>query len=366
MRLADYAQGRDNNFNLIRIAAAYAVLVSHSFPLAHGSSAVEPFTQMLGMSLGTMAVDVFFFTSGFLITASLMHRQNVKQFIWARILRIYPALVVVVLLSVFCMGVYFTTQPLTAYLSDAKIYIYVLRSSTLITGVSQHLPGVFEHNPFDCTVNGSLWTLPYELKMYITLTCAWLLVRFVPNGRGRVFKVVLVLSAVIAGLLLILVHLHVVNTGGKSLRLFYMFFTGASFYMLREKVVLSRPVFAFFLLLLLGSSLHKEIFYISYVLVIGYCILFCAYVPSGVIRNYNKLGDYSYGLYVYAFPVQQSIAALVPGIAPLGMLVLSSATTLIFAVLSWSLVEKHALALKEFQPRALHFPVLLFSSRGKS
>ncbi|NLX18907.1 MAG: acyltransferase [Desulfobulbus sp.] len=366
MRLVDCARGRDNNFNLIRIIAAYAVLVSHSFPLARGSSAVEPFAQMLGMSLGTIAVDVFFFTSGFLVTASLINRQNVKQFIRARILRIYPALIVVVLLSVFCVGLYFTTQPAVLYLSDAKIYKYILKCSTLVTGVNQHLPGVFEHNPFERTVNGSLWTLPYELKMYIILTCVWLLVRFVPADRSKVFKVVIVLSAVIAGVLLLIVHFRMVNTGGKSLRLFYMFFTGASFYLLREKVILSRRVFLLLLLLLIGSSLHKEIFYVSYVLAIGYSILFCAYVPSGMIRNYNRLGDYSYGTYVYAFPVQQSIAALMPGISPQGMLLLSSGITLIFAVLSWSIVEKHALSLKEFRLDALHFPVLQFSSRGKS
>ncbi|MCL2457517.1 MAG: acyltransferase [Desulfobulbus sp.] len=354
MRLADYTQGRDNNFNLIRIAAAFSVLTSHSFPLALGPNAVEPIADILGMSLGMIAVDVFFFTSGFLVTASLLTRQNVKQFVWARVLRIYPALIVVVLLSVFGLGLFFTTQPTRAYLADAKIYEYVLKCSTLITGVNQHLPGVFENNPYKNSVNGSLWTMPYELKMYITLTCVWLIVQWIPANKVKVpvnkvkiFKVVLVLGAAISGMLLILVHFNMVNTGGKFLKFFYMFFSGASFYILRDRIILSHALFSLFLLLLIGTIFNKHIFFVSYVLVLGYCILYFSYIPSGIVRKYNKLGDFSYGIYVYAFPVQQSVAALIPGVSPLVMFACSSIATMTLAVLSWTFVEKKALHLKE-------------------
>ncbi|WP_310600146.1 acyltransferase [Desulfobulbus sp.] len=347
MRLADYTQSRDNNFNLIRIAAALAVLVSHSFPLALGSKAVEPLVDLAGMSLGGVAVDIFFFTSGFLVTASLLTRQSVKQFAWARILRIYPALIVVVLLSVFGVGLFFTTQPTTTYLADAKIYKYLLKCSTLITGVNQHLPGVFENNPFKNSVNGSLWTMPYEVKMYIILACVWSIVRLIPANKVKVFKIVLVLSAAISGILLLLVHFHVVNTGGKSLKFFYMFFSGASFYILRDKIALSHTFFFLFLLLLVGALFNKHLFFVSYVLVLGYCILYLAYIPSGIVRKYNDLGDFSYGIYVYAFPVQQSVAALIPGVSVPVMMLYSSVVTLTLAVLSWSFVEKKALHLKE-------------------
>ncbi|MDR2550647.1 MAG: acyltransferase [Desulfobulbus sp.] len=348
MRLADYTRGRDNNFNLIRIAAALAVLVSHSFPLALGSKAVEPLGNLVGMSLGGVAVDIFFFTSGFLVTASLLTRQNVKQFAWARILRIYPALIVVVLLSVFGVGLFFTTQPATAYLADAKIYKYLLKSSTLIAGVNHLLPGVFENNPFKDAVNGSLWTMPYEVKMYIILACVWSIARLIPANKVKVFKIVLVLSAAVSGILLLLVHFKVVNTGGYFLKFFYMFFSGASFYILRDKIALSHALFfLFFLLLLVGALFNKHLFFVSYALVLGYCILYLAYIPSGTIRKYNELGDFSYGIYVYAFPVQQSIAALIPGVSAPAMMLYSSTVTLTLAVLSWLFVEKKALHLKE-------------------
>jgi peptidoglycan/LPS O-acetylase OafA/YrhL len=366
MKLADCTHGRDNNFNLIRIAAAFAVLVSHSYPLALGPKAVEPLAELLGMTLGTIAVDVFFFTSGFLVTASLLMRQSVKQFVWARILRIYPALIVVVLLSVFGLGLFFTTQSSMAYLTDVKIYKYLIKCSTLITGVNQHLPGVFENNPFKNAVNGSLWTMPYELKMYIVLTGVWLIVQLIPVGRIKVFKIILVLSAVISWILLILVHFNVVNTGGKSLKLFYMFFSGASFYILREKIILSPILFSFFLLLLVGSSFDRDIFFVSYVVVVGYFILYFAYVPSGIVRKYNNIGDFSYGVYVYSFPVQQSVAALIPGVSPLVMFAFSSIATLILAVLSWSFVEKSALHLKDCWLNRTNLLFPLCMSRSKN
>src|SRR4051812_37390900 len=100
MKLSDVARGRDNNFNLIRVLAALAVLVTHSFTLALGTSDAEPFAHSLGMTPGGMAVDIFFVTSGFLVTASMLQRQNIIAFLWARALRIFPALWVMLIVTV--------------------------------------------------------------------------------------------------------------------------------------------------------------------------------------------------------------------------------------------------------------------------
>lgn len=98
MKLSHYTQGRDNNFNLIRIVAAMAVLITHSFAL---TGLAEPFRDSLGMSMGDIAVDIFFITSVFLVTASILTRQSALEFLWARILRIYPALLVMLFITVF-------------------------------------------------------------------------------------------------------------------------------------------------------------------------------------------------------------------------------------------------------------------------
>jgi peptidoglycan/LPS O-acetylase OafA/YrhL len=75
-------------------------------------------------------------------------------------------------------------------------------------------------------------------------------------------------------------------------------------------------------------------------------VLALAYLPGGFIRHFNRFGDYSYGLYIYAFPVQQSIAALIPGVGVAAMIALSFVVSLLLSIMSWHLIEKRALALK--------------------
>lgn len=98
--------------------------------------------------------------------------------------------------------------------------------------------------------------------------------------------------------------------------------------------------------LLLSTLFSKDMFFLIYVLSISYILLFIAYVPAGLIRGYNKAGDYSYGTYIYAYPIQQSIVALSPGIAPLPMFLMSAFVTLLLAVCSWHFIERRALGLK--------------------
>ena len=345
MKISDFTTGRDNNFNLIRIIAAYSVLVTHSFAVAIGKGN-EPFRETLGMTIGTIAVDIFFVASGFLVTASLLRRQSTIEFIWARALRIYPALFVMLFLTVAGLGPFFTTVPLSSYVTDWTPYKYFLKCFTLFAGVSQTLPGVFKSNPFKDFVNLPLWTLPRELKMYAILAFTWLLLCVIPKYRAKIFKIAIVLSALMIGLLFILSILGITGVDSRSFRLYFMFFTGSAFYILKERIILSHVVFYAFLAALLLSMLNKHVFIITYQVTIAYLLFFVAYVPSGVIRAYNKLGDYSYGVYIYAFPVQQSVAALNPGVSVLSMMIISSIVTLFFSVLSWHFIEKHALKLK--------------------
>jgi peptidoglycan/LPS O-acetylase OafA/YrhL len=346
LKLSYFTTGRDNNFNLIRIIAAYAVLVTHSFAIAIGTGSAEPFRETLGMTIGSIAVDIFFVTSGFLVTASLLRRQSTIEFIWARALRIYPALFVMLFLTVAGLGPFFTTVALSSYITDWMTYEYFLKCFTLFAGVSYTLPGVFESNPLKDLVNHSLWTLPRELKMYAILGFTWLLLCVIPKYRVKIFRITIVISAFMVGFLLILSQLGITGVDSRFFRLYFMFFTGSAFYILKERIILSHVVFYAFLAALLLSMLNKHVFIITYQATIAYLLFFVAYVPSGVIRKYNKLGDYSYGVYIYAFPVQQSVAALIPGVSVLSMMIISSLVTLIFSVLSWHFIEKHALKLK--------------------
>ena len=139
--IADVASGKDNNFNLLRMIAAYAVLVTHSFVLVTGSQDSEPLNRTLGMSIGAMAVDLFFATSGFLVTASLFARASALEFIRARALRILPALFVALVASILVLGVFFSTLSVPAFFADPRTYAYFLKCITLVTGVAYDLPG---------------------------------------------------------------------------------------------------------------------------------------------------------------------------------------------------------------------------------
>ena len=197
MKLSNFTQGRDNNFNLIRIVAALAVLITHSFALAMGTSDAEPFRQSLGITMGEIAVDIFFIASGFLVTASLLTRQSVIEFVWARVLRIFPALLIMLILTVFGLGVFFTSLSFPSYISDSKTYIYLLKCATLIRGVDFTLPGVFDENPYNNMVNGSLWTMPYEIKMYVILLLIFVVSRVINTTRLRIIGLAIICSFVV-------------------------------------------------------------------------------------------------------------------------------------------------------------------------
>lgn len=348
MRLSELARGTDNNFNLLRMGAALAVLITHSFVLAIGSGDAEPLRGSLGMTLGSISVDIFFVTSGFLVTGSLLTKQNSIEFIWARVLRIFPALIAMLVLTVFGLGCFFTSLPLSSYLADAKTYAYLLKDATLITGVTWSLPGVFHGNPYKDVVNGSLWTLPYEIYMYEILATVWIVLWVVKASRVRLFHIAILTAVGTAGVLL-LVGRFTFNapSEGGFVKLFFMFFSGAAFHVLKERITISHRMFWLFLIALLASALtNSKLFFVIYRLTLAYLVFFVAYVPSGPIRNYNDLGDYSYGVYIYAFPIQQSIAALVPGVSVLSMILISTLATFLMAALSWHLLERRALGLK--------------------
>ncbi|CAG4887419.1 acyltransferase family protein [Paraburkholderia saeva] len=349
MKLAHAALGRkdENNFNLLRIIAALAVLFSHSFALVTGDTEAEPLVKAIGMTPGTMAVDVFFVTSGFLVTKSLLTRKNVFEFLWARCLRIYPALFVMLVLLVLGVGVTFTTLPAAVFLADHQTWHFVAKTAILVSGSVFDLPGVFTTNPYPNTVNGSLWTMMYEIRMYLVLAMLWVGAIVAFSARSKFFRASVLAVAALS--LLYWFHTIIAHHVGQKSHLPWVFFAGASFYVMKDRVSLSGKTCLLIaaVVAVLGFAQTGYVFTIAYMIVVPYLVLTAAYYPSGALFRYNRLGDYSYGVYIYAFPIQQSIVALFPGISIAGMIVSSTLVTLVFAVLSWHLIEKRALRLKD-------------------
>jgi peptidoglycan/LPS O-acetylase OafA/YrhL len=133
----------------------------------------------------------------------------------------------------------------------------------------------------------------------------------------------------------------------KGLHLFFMFFTGAAFQLFKEGIRLSHAASALALAALVAAAfIDRDLFFVVYIAALAYLLFYMAYVPAGILRAYNRVGDYSYGYYIYAFPIQQTIAAAIPGISVLGMVLSAGVATLACAILSWHLVEHRALELK--------------------
>lgn len=344
--LSKYTTSRDNNFNLVRFVAAALVLYSHSYPLSKGPDVVDPLGSFINMTWGGIAVDVFFITSGFLITYSFFSRNNIIAFIWARILRIYPALIVAVIFCVFVVGVFFTTNTISEYLFDPQTLKFFRRNVTLFSGVKYELPGVFASNPYANAVNGSLWTLPYEIKMYTYLGIIAFTLIYVQKWLGKRSLFITFLSIAVISVTANIVNHFVSFTPVEFIQLFSMFFVGAAFYIFRNYIFLSSKIFLVALVVLLLSTINKDLFFIFYSVLLPYLVFYIAYIPAGSIRKYNNLGDYSYGMYIYAFPVQQSVAAMLPNISVTNMLVTAFGITLVLAVLSWHIVEKKCLKMK--------------------
>jgi peptidoglycan/LPS O-acetylase OafA/YrhL len=345
MRLADVAHGKDNNFKLLRLIAAFAVLITHSFAIATGERQSEPLRTWLGMTIGDFAVDAFFVTSGFLVTASLARRQSAAEFLAARVLRVYPALLVMLALTVFVVGPMVTRVPVSEYLSSRHTFAYFLINATMIFDVRYVLPGVFEDNVYRSAVNGSLWSMPWELRMYVLLLSVWLLAKRARSLGAKVWAQLTVAIWVAAAVAHAAIYF---TTGAVSdpVRLLFMFFTGASYYVARRFIALSGPLAAAAMAALALSLMDRNAFFVTYNVTLGYLLLWLAYVPGGAIRTFNLVGDYSYGTYIYAFPVQQIVSLLLPGISATGMIAASGTFTLLLAVISWHLIEDRALSLK--------------------
>lgn len=345
--LGAVSQSRDNNLNVIRALAAVAVLVSHAYPIALGPGTPEPVSALLGYSLGTMAVYIFFVISGYLITMSFVRTKHAGWFTAARIVRLMPGLIVSILIVAVPVGLWVTTLPVQTYLTHPDTLSFVLRNISM--ALPQYtLPGVFEDNPYP-TIEGSIWTLFYEVACYGSVFLLGItgMLRH-PRATGLLLGLFILSWAGKQALGATLFH-----QAEKLYELGLPFALGALMYLWRDKIpmtVLGLPVTA-----ALAWSLEGTVFYnLSLHLAIGYWVFWIAFIPGGMLLTYNRLGDYSYGIYIYAFPAQGLAVWLYGPQTPSMNIAFALPLTLIPSVLSWHYVEKPCLdKLKAYKTRAL-------------
>ncbi|MBV9288158.1 MAG: acyltransferase [Hyphomicrobiales bacterium] len=345
MRISEYARGRDNNFTLLRLLASLTVVLYHSGPALGVGLGREFLFDFVGRRFVEMALDMLFVTSGFLVTASLFNRGDLNHFLWARALRLYPALWLMLPLTVFLLAPALTTLPLADYFTARATWDYLVKGATIIGGIRYSLPGVFETLPLKGEFNGSLWTLPIEARMYVYLAAAWLAFSFTPKIRVKALSVTAPVAAAAMMAAVLLARTRGTTSNGDIA--VFMFYYGASLYFWRDRLFLNLAIFAALPLLVLASAmLDRTLAFAVYLLCLPPFLLCLAYIPGGGIRAVNRWGDYSYGIYIYAFPLQQTLELFFPGLPVLAMAAASGAGAFGLAFCSWNLVERRAMGLK--------------------
>ncbi|MET3373583.1 peptidoglycan/LPS O-acetylase OafA/YrhL [Variovorax boronicumulans] len=354
--LGKLSEGRDNNFNLIRMVATAMVLASHSYVVTSGDIHSEPWVGLLGMTPGGVAVDGFFALSGFLVTGSLLRSDALRSFAVARALRIYPALWVALVVSTLVIGLSFSEFRFAEFISHPQTWRYLLKNATMLMGSEAFLPGAFAHNPFSMQVNVSLWTLRWELRLYVLVALMWWCTGRWRRGSNREATMAALVLGTAVVLLATTIALMILGKPNDAPRLGSMFFSGAAYWSYRRHIRI-RGDWTLIMVAMMGAAmcLSPHAFELVYRLCFPYLLFFLAFIPgralnnssSVSIRNYNRVGDYSYGMYVYAFPIQQIVTALMPGIGTWALTGVAGALTLLLSIVSWHMVEKPAMALKQ-------------------
>ncbi|MET0229659.1 MAG: acyltransferase [Rhodanobacteraceae bacterium] len=334
--------GRDN-FLVLRLVAALMVVLGHSFLIVGGDAHVdEPLHRLLPRTYAHLAgVAMFFAISGYLITLSFQRKPELLRFARARVLRLWPALVVVVAAWAFVLGPMLSTLPPHEYFGAGDAHGSAYRyfwSNVSLFRLWPWLPGLFASNPIASYVNGSLWTIPWEATMYIAVAAA---------GVLRLLRFPWLASAVILALVVVLVlwpiYAHdAAATGALPLgyELAACFGAGSIACLLRRYLPISTGIL---LLLALVALVGRDTLLIWPAIL--YFVFWFAYVPR--LPAMHREADLSYGTYLWAFPVQQAVVQLTAVESPFGLFAIATPIVLAIAAASWFLVERPALRLKQ-------------------
>lgn len=339
-----------NHFNLLRLIAASAVIVSHAYGLTLGPDALDPLDRAVHIDIGAAAVAAFFAISGYFISLSFERRRSNLAFVLARMTRILPGLLVVSLLCAFVIGPLFTDLPARTYFSERSVWFYTMQNLSIYRIMATDLPGVFAHNPLPNVVNASLWTLYFEVACYVGLFGAGLL-GFLRRGR-------------IAWLMLAWLPVYAVAVYGPWPQLLYFgtlslpFVVGMTVYQYRSTAILKGWLALALCAAVLGVGLAGFRIEELTSLATAYGVLWLGFARAPSLLRFNRLGDFSYGTYIYGFPIEQVLAALMPGIGAVVMIALALPLALLCGALSWFLVEQPALRLRHLRERRVTTPRL--------
>jgi peptidoglycan/LPS O-acetylase OafA/YrhL len=342
---------RHNNFDTLRLIAATSVIFSHAFLLATGRQDSEPLMVITGGQtiLGVVGVFVFFVISGYLVTQSWERAPSLPRFALKRTLRIYPGLATCVVVLTFGLGPIVTTLPLGDYLTSYGTYRF-LGANLLLNTDQNSLPDVwFTGRDLGHILDGPLWSLPVEVAMYVMVAVL---------GATRLLRLPVLTGLLGVGLLAIVLdssNWHDWDFTGSVLWLLAFFVIGMLLQQLRERVLDGRIALLALAGLIASVPLHA--FILMFPLCGGYLVIYLALHPALPAIPAARFGDLSYGLYIYGWPVEQTVLFLYPAATWWELFLIAYPATAVVAFLSWHLVEKRALRLKPAPLAAVVAPV---------
>lgn len=336
---------RGNNFDFLRLVFASSVIITHSYILS-GAPDCDWLCQITkgGSSFSNIGVKGFFVISGYLIYKSLLRSDSIKNYFWKRFLRLVPGLFILLLLTVILAP--FVYEGVSPFLKNKSVWTYIPRNLLLFNNQFE-IEGVFESNPYKSTINGSLWTIRYEVTMYVFLSFL-----FVLRKRHKVVKFLLcsifLLLTVLNILFIDRLEGYGFILGAKDfLDLSVFFIAGSILAVINfEKVkFLNSILLIAFVLFLISFFFH--FFDLSKFVVLPVLVIAFGLKSTPFINNIgNKVGDLSYGIYIYGFPVQQTLEYFFK-LDYLQLMILGLAISFILAYISWHFIEAKALQLKK-------------------
>jgi peptidoglycan/LPS O-acetylase OafA/YrhL len=338
--VADPAQ-RSNNFDFLRFALATLVIFSHSFALLHGSDATEPLMRATHqLPSGDLAVDGFFVISGFLVTHSWMRSKTAAEYAGKRIRRIYPGFAVALLVSAFIVGPLSSPDPGVPF--RAHELAKLLRAMvTLRADIQQY---AFPDNPYPHSANGSLWTIFYEVACYVGVAGLGAIGLL---KRRRI--VALMLLASIAGCFALTAAGPAQRLSFTStplvipVRLASFFLAGMTAYLYRDRIRFSTPAITAAGIGLLVGAVLPHALVVGLPLCGAYLLFAFAFSKRIRLQSWATRGDFSYGIYLYAFPIQQLCIHYNRSWHPLVLFCVATPLAIVAGMLSWWCVEKRFL-----------------------
>ncbi len=334
-----------NNFDFLRHFFALSVLVAHCFPLS-GMGTCDWLCQLTNnqFDFSQLGVKGFFIISGYLIFQSLERSDSLIDYYWKRVLRLFPGLTAVLILTI-CFLPFVYNGSFYEYISSRSTLTYI--PNNLILYKTQYIiPGVFDNNPYQSIINGSLWTIPYEFTMYILISAFFFFIT-----KKQLIKAVLFIVAV----LLVIINLFFSkNLEGINYYLMSKHLVDLGFYFIAGSLlsVLNFNKFKHTNTILIAMiTLTILAFYFNFFSYVKYFTLPIIVLSIGIgntpilSKITDKTGDLSYGIYIYGFIIQQSLMHYFH-FNFWQLLIGSIILVPLFAFGSWHLVEKKALSFK--------------------